>query len=92
MKLLETIELRTASNNKDRAEKYLKNWIEQINQSQNNALISHAYSHINIDTDISVHLVYETQDEDENHILVGKLLASALKEYGLVNHNVWIER
>ncbi|MBW2034844.1 MAG: hypothetical protein JRI94_14910, partial [Deltaproteobacteria bacterium] len=49
------------------------------------------YCHASIDTDLSVHLYWEGGDADIHGSALALRLASALEEFGRVNHTVWIE-
>ena len=50
-----------------------------------------AYRHAALDTDWSVHLHWESERPEQDGSPVGIRLARAMKEYGLVDHSVWIE-
>jgi hypothetical protein len=47
------------------------------------------YRHKHIDSDFSLHLFYESDMLKQNTF--GLHLSSLLKEWGLINHSVWIE-
>jgi hypothetical protein len=49
------------------------------------------YSHSVVETDLSIHIHWESEKESENKSPLGLRLASALKPLGLLNHSVWIE-
>ena len=51
-----------------------------------------AYSCTMIDTDSSIYLYPDSKKVENNGSPLGLRLASALKKFGLVNHNVWVER
>ena len=44
-----------------------------------------------IDTDFSIHLFHDSKKMERSGSSLGLCLASALKEFGLVNHSIWIE-
>jgi hypothetical protein len=44
-----------------------------------------------VNTDFSIHLFHETAKVKDWGSELGQHIASALKEYGLVNHQIWIE-
>jgi hypothetical protein len=44
-----------------------------------------------IDTDFSIHLFHDSKKVEKSGSPLGLRLASALKEFGLVNHSIWIE-
>ena len=49
------------------------------------------YFHATIPTDLSVHIRTETKTRDKNTSDLGLCLAAALREFGMVQHTVWIE-
>ncbi len=51
-----------------------------------------AYSLVITDADFSIHLYHDSKEADISGRPLGLRLASALKKFGLVNHNVWVER
>jgi alkyl hydroperoxide reductase subunit AhpF len=77
--------------------------IKVYNKRQLKALIDEAhkkaeqqaikvYNHVAIDTDFSIHLLYNSVKADINGSPLGLQLVSTLKKFGLVNHSVWIEK
>ena len=51
-----------------------------------------AYSRVMMDADFSIHLYHDSKEVDISGSPLGQRLASVLNEFGLVNHNVWVER
>jgi hypothetical protein len=49
------------------------------------------YRHKHIDSDFSLHLFYESDPDMSKLNTFGLHLSSLLKEWGLINHSVWIE-
>ena len=49
------------------------------------------YSRVLIDTDFSIHLFHDSTKVENSGSPLGLRLASALKEFGIVNHSIWIE-
>ncbi len=49
------------------------------------------YSGAALGTDLSVHLHWESEHPDQNGSALGLRLAHALKEFGLIDHSIWIE-
>jgi hypothetical protein len=89
MKWLEVIKLRGAGN----GEGLLKEFFREMNKAgQNTGLIQiKTYRHAALETDLSVHLHWESDRPDQNGSTLGLRLARALKEFGLIDHSVWIE-
>ncbi len=91
MKWLEIIELRSTCSNRTFLESQLKGLIDEVNQAARQQKIK-VYSHITVETDFNIHLYHDSKEADFSGSPLGQRLASALKEFGLVNHSVWIER
>ena len=49
------------------------------------------YRHATVQTDLSVHLRSESPQTEGLPSALGRRLASALREFGPVNHSAWIE-
>ncbi len=93
MKWLEIIELRSVSvgNNKEVLEQELKSLIEELNKETEQRAIK-VYSRVVVGSDFSIHMFHDSKEADINGSPLGLQLVSALKEYGLINHSVWVER
>jgi hypothetical protein len=89
MEWLEIIELRTVDTKRELLESRLKELIDEVDMEAKKQVIK-AYSHATIDTDFSIHLFQDSILENFGSQL-GLRLASALREFGLVNHSIWIE-
>ena len=89
MKLLEVIELRTAAGNVDMVEQYLQSWIGECRHA---ARVVRSYRHASLETDFSVHLTRERGSTATGPSVEGRQLAGLLKDFGLVNHSVWVEQ
>ena len=50
------------------------------------------YHHSVVETDLSIHIFWESEKENQDKTPLGLKLSSALKPLGLLNHSVWIER
>ena len=88
MKWLEIIELRTSGIIKNNLLKRLTYLIEEVNSQRDKHEIK-IYYHINIENDYSIHIVHETDELSNQGSDFGIFLASTLKIYGLINHNIW---
>ena len=49
------------------------------------------YHHSVVETDLSIHILWESENESQDKTPLGLRLFSALKPLGLLNHSVWIE-
>ena len=93
MKWLETIELRSVESNQELLESHLQQLMDEVGKKTSTQTIT-AYRRVMIDSDVSIHLVHDSEDVENSGgplSSLGVRLASALKEFGLVNHSVWIE-
>jgi hypothetical protein len=91
MKWLEIIELQTVEDNYELLDKVLDDLIETIDYKGNPPAIK-TYRHKTVETDIYIKLLHDSEQADIRESLLGLSLASALRKFGLVNHNIWIER
>ena len=86
MKWLEIIEIRSASADPETLQSILKDLVK----SEKNQKIR-SYCRLNINSDFSIHLHHDSETILTGGSPLGLQLASSLKEFGLVNHNIWIE-
>lgn len=49
------------------------------------------YRHASWETDWTMHLHWETEQPEKNGSALGLHLSQALKEFGLIDHSIWIE-
>jgi len=90
MKWIEVIELRSVDSNRERLESKLQRLIDEVDKGRKKQRIM-AYSRVLIDTDFSIHLFHDSKKVENSGSPLGLRVASALKDFGLVNHSVWIE-
>jgi hypothetical protein len=89
MKWLEVIKLRSAGKSYGLLEKFLLS-MAKVNQS---GLIEiKIYRHAALETDLSVLLHWESERPEQNGSSLGLHLAQALKDFGLIDHSIWIEQ
>jgi len=88
MKWLEVIKLRSARKGSGLLEELLLS-TAQMNQS--GLVETKIYRHAALDTDLSVHLQWNSEMPEPNGSALGLRLAQALKEFGLIDHSVWVE-
>ena len=91
MKLLEIIEFRSAESNRIKLEKQLNNLLEEILIAEEAQKIK-IYNRLRVDNDFSIHLFHDSKKVENTGSQLGLRISSALKEFGLVNHSVWIEK
>jgi hypothetical protein len=49
------------------------------------------YGHGSVESDVSLHLHWESDRPEGSGSALGRQLSGALEEFGLVDHSVWIE-
>ncbi len=91
MTRLDIIELRTVQKNREAAEAFLTRWQTQV-LAERKALLVKIYRQAELETDFSIHVQYDSKTQDADVRILGGRLASDLKDFGLVNHTVWVER
>jgi hypothetical protein len=91
MKWLEIIELRSAGNKRAAIESQLQDLINLVNRGARQKKIK-VYGHITVETDFSILLYNDSKRADLSGSPLGSRLTSALKEFGLVNYSVWVEK
>jgi len=89
MKWLEVIKLRSAGKGSGLPEEYLLS-IDRL--GQNRLIEIKIYRHAALESDLSVLLHWESARPEQNGSSLGLRLAQALKEFGLVDHSIWIEK
>jgi hypothetical protein len=88
MKWLEIIKLRSAGKDSGLLEELLLS-IDRLGQT--GLVEMKTYHHAALETDLSVHLHWESGRTEKNGSALGLRLAQALKEFGLIDHSIWIE-
>jgi hypothetical protein len=89
MKWLEVIKLRSAGKGSGSLEEFLGS----INRLSQNGLVGiETYRHASLEMDWSVHLFWDSERPEQNGSALGLRFARALKEFGLVDHSIWIEK
>ena len=89
MKWLEIIKLRSAGIEEGLLEEFLRSLVTS-GQSRELAEIK-TYRHAALENDLSVHLHWESDRPEQNGTSLGLRLAQTLREFGLVDHSIWVE-
>ncbi len=90
MKWLEIIELRSVGRHRELLESQLQQLIDQVDKERKKKKIL-AYTRVLIDSDFSIHIFHDSNKVEHTGSPLGLRLSSALKEFGIVNHSIWIE-
>jgi hypothetical protein len=89
MKWLEIIKIRISANDHKLLKSHFKQLVKEVNKEKEQKLI--LYRQLDLNTDVSIHIFRDSIKAEKSGSDLGIRIASALKEFGLVNHNVWIE-
>ena len=89
MKWLEIIELRSLERNRTLLASQLQKLIREVDKEADRQIV--VYGRVMIDTDFSIHVLHDSNKVASSGSSLGLRLADGLKEYGLVNHSVWLE-
>ncbi len=89
MKWLEMIQLRSGGKGSEPLDELLHSTARHAQSGLKEIGI---YRHAALETDLSVHLHWESERPEPNGSTFGLLLARALEEFGMVSHSVWIRK
>ena len=90
MKWLEIIELRSAGVDREELNEKLVDLITEV-EEHNREQDVRTFSKAVLNTDFSIHLYHESEALPGNGSTLGLNLAAACREFGLVNHSIWME-
>lgn len=90
MRWLEIITIRSAGNIPKPVIAELLRQMDQIDDIKRPAAIK-MYHHAGMDTDVSIHIHWNSISGSQGKSPLGLMLSHALKEFGLLNHSIWIE-
>jgi len=88
VKWLEVIKLRSAGKDPGSLEELLRS-MSQVKQS--GLVEMQTYRHAALETDLSVHLLWDSDFPEINGSAPGLRLVQALKEFGLTDHSIWLK-
>ena len=91
MNWLEIIELRLVNSSQKDLEFKIKLIMDEFQRAEANHIIK-IYSSLGLDSDLSIHILHSSTRADISGSPVGMQIIYALKEFGLTNHSIWIER
>jgi hypothetical protein len=89
MKWLEIIKLRSVGGSEGLLEKIA---LSAAEVGQNGFIKIEFFRHAFLETDLSLHLKWDSEEPEMNGSAPGLRLAQALKDFGLVDHSIWIEK
>ena len=90
MKWIEIITLRSlVKENRQLVDELLRQLFQQ-KESELTASIR-VYHHPAVETDLSIHILWETKAKHPSKSPLGQQLSYALKELGLLSYSIWLE-
>ena len=89
MKWLEIIKLRTSGLNVKRRACEVIGLLTENTQEPGLSAIQ-VYSHATLNTDLSIHIHWDTQHASRQKTLLGSCLANKLEDFGMIHHTIWI--
>lgn len=90
MKRLEIITLRSRRNIPTSVISELLRQIEKADPTERPVRIR-IYHHVGVDSDLSIHIHWNSEVGNERKSPLGLMLSHVLRDFGLLNHSVWIE-
>ena len=87
---LETIELRTSGQNREKLECILEKLLAGLRSNGEQEQIR-VYNNRLIESDYCIHLHIQAEQSNKEGSPLGLRMVSALRDYGLVHHNIWCE-
>jgi hypothetical protein len=94
MKSIEIITLRSPSKIDEQFIGELLNGVgesDEVTDTRKRLIKIRTYYHSVVETDLSIHIHWESEKETQWMSPLGLRFASALKPLGLLNHSVWVE-
>jgi UDP-N-acetylmuramoylalanine-D-glutamate ligase len=90
MRLLEIITIRSVGNIPKPLISNLLSQIEQTHTAEKPVAIK-MYHHSGVNTDVSIHLHWRSISGSQGKSSLGMMLSHTLRDFGLLNHSIWIE-
>ncbi len=87
MKWVEIIKLRSAGNDP----RGLNDLLLPMSDLRQSGLEIGIYRHAALESDVSIHLYWDTEGPVRSGSELGLQLARTLEEFGLVDHSIWIK-
>ena len=94
MKCVEIIALRSPSKVNGQFTDELLNGVgrsDETTDTPDHLVAIRIYHHSVVETDLSIHIYWESEKESQHKSPLGLRLSSALKPLGLLSHSVWVE-
>jgi hypothetical protein len=90
MAWLEIIEIRAMGSNREILKSQLQDLINDLSKEVKLGSVK-IFKQVLLETDFSIHLFHDSEKPDTGCSTICSQLVSSLKDFGFVNHTVWIE-
>ena len=90
MAWLEIIEIRAMGSNREILKSQLQDLINDLSKEAKLKTVK-IYRQVLLETDFSIHLFHDSEKPESGCSTICSRLVSSLKDFGFVNHTVWIE-
>ena len=90
MAWLEIIEIRAMGSNRELLESQLQELINDLNKEAGFKSVK-IYKQVMLETDFSIHLFHDSENPETGCSAICSQLVPSLKDFGFVNHTVWME-
>ena len=90
MAWLEIIEIRSLGGNREILKTQLQDLINDLSKEAELWSVK-IYRQVILETDFSIHLFHDSEKPETGCSTICSRLVSSLKDFGFVNHTVWIE-
>lgn len=88
MKWLEIIKLRTGQNLDNIVNKFIRPLTKDYEGAGLITMI--VYSHATLNTDLSIHLYWDTAKVSQQKTLLSSCIINILEDFGLIHYTIWI--
>ncbi len=88
MSWLEVIHLRMTDLQSEQCKRTVKHLVAEARREGVCRTVK-MYRRALVETDLSIHLIHDTQQVEANGSSLGLRIASALKKFGMIHHTVW---
>ena len=89
MKWLEIIHIRTSEKKSERLVEELTKITSKLSEAEDEANVV-LFRNSQLPTDFSLHLIHQSGPVRRTKSNIGQVLSAMAREYGLVNHTVWV--
>jgi len=90
MKWIEVIQLRSVNCDRESLKTELQKLVNEVEKEKKKQAIK-IYNRALLSTDFCIQIVHDSNNAENCGSPLGLRLVSALKDFGLVNHSIWIE-